>query len=112
MAEKVTRKSALSAAIALFPEGDENREVLEKMLEQISKPRKATESKAHKGNVAYAEKLASLVPNGATINSKWVVDNVPEILTTQKAAAILKVATDMGYFEKGEDKKRPVYTRA
>lgn len=118
MATSITRKSALSAAIIAFDylnfdgvqiEGiDDNyndiKETLSKMLEQISKPRAKAISKARKGNEALAQWVYDHA--GDVITTKDVVAmGKPEITTTQKAAAVLRVACEMGLFTKGDGKK-------
>lgn len=120
MAEKITRKQALTTAIETLIRAnfdgwdianyDETVDVLDKMLASLSKPRKAVVSKARKMN----ENLARTVWEnaGETITSKEVVAlGIPEILTTQKATAVLKVATELGYFAKEVDGKKITYKR-
>ena len=118
MATSITRKSALSAAIIAFDylnfegvqiEGitedySDIKETLGKMLEQISKPRAKAISKARKGNEALAQWVYDHA--GDVITTKDVVAmGKPEITTTQKAAAVLRVACEMGLFTKGDGKK-------
>lgn len=118
MAANITRKSALSAAIIALDylnfEGiydlgiDDNyndiKETLNKMLEQISKPRAKAVSKARKGNEALAQWVYDHA--GDVVTTKDVVAmGKPEITTTQKAAAVLRVACEMGLFTKGDGKK-------
>lgn len=115
----ITRKSALSIAItaldfmnteAIHPEALsevdylEAIEVLSKMVEQLSKPRKAVISKARKGNEALAQWVYDHA--GDVVTTKDVVAmGKPEIMTTQKASAVLRVACEMGLFAKGEGKQ-------
>lgn len=113
MAEKnITRKQALTNAINYSKGcGDyKTAEVLEKMLEQVSKPRKAAVSKAHKMNENLANKVAELA--GDEVTTKDVVAlGLPEITTTQKAAAVLRVAAELGLFEKVVDGKKVSYRK-
>ena len=105
----ITRKSALEYAIANL-DNAEVCEVLNKMLVSISKPRKATVSKARVGN----ERLAEWVYTRAigTVTTKEVVNfGNPEIATTQKAAAVLRVAVELGLFEKVTDGKKVSYRK-
>ena len=118
MAANITRKSALSAAIIALDylnfEGiydlgiDDNyndiKETLNKMLEQVSKPRAKAISKARKGNEALAQWVYDHA--GDVVTTKDIVAmGKPEIATTQKAAAVLRVACEMGLFTKGDGKK-------
>lgn len=121
----ITRKSALETAIialdfmnaeALRPEqlADvdylEVCEVLQKMLASISKPRKATVSKARLQNENLAAWLHENAPE--TVSTKDVVNlGNPYIATTQKAAAVLRVAVERGLFEKVTEGKKVSYRK-
>ena len=122
----VTRKSALSAAIIAFdflnmegirPEGMsdvdymEVKETLSKMLEQVSKPRAKAVSKARKMNENLAERIMECFPfDGGLQTTKDVVAmGFAEITTTQKAAAVLRVACEMGLAEKVTEGKKVAY---
>lgn len=109
MAEKVTRKQALEFAIAHLDNAEVN-EVLNKMLESISKPRKAVTSKARIANENLARKVAENAPTEVT--TKDVVNlGIPEITTTQKASAVLRVACELGLFEKATEGKKVTYKK-
>lgn len=125
MAEKknMTRKDALSNALvfcnyanitALRIEGYEDIDwvetanVLHKMLTQVSKPRAKTVSKARKANEYLAKKVAELCDNEVTTKDV-VALGLPDIATTQKAAAVLRVACEMGFFEKVTEGKKVSY---
>lgn len=115
----ITRKQALQIAHvalgymnceALYPEVlkdvdyTEAMDVIGKMIDQLSKPRAKAVSKARKVN----ENLAQWVydHSGDVVTTKDVVAmGKPEITTTQKAAAVLRVACEMGLFNKGDGKK-------
>lgn len=104
----ITRKSALEFAIANLPES-EYTAVLAKMLEQISKPRKAVVSKARKMNENLAASVAKNLPaEGATTKDIVAMGN-PEIATTQKAAAVMRVAEELGLVSKVKDGKKISY---
>lgn len=119
MAANITRKSALSIAITAVNylnteaitigglTGNDYLEVadvLAHMLEQISRPRAKAVSKARKGNEALAKWVYDHA--GDVVTTKDVVAmGKPEIATTQKAAAVLRVACEMGLFTKGDGKK-------
>ena len=124
----VTRKSALSAAIIAFDylnfegiqiEGitedyNDIKETLGKMLEQVSKPRAKAVSKARKANENLAERICECFPiDGGTVTTKDVVAmGFAEIATTQKAAAVLRVACEMGLAEKVTEGQKIAYRAA
>lgn len=115
----ITRKQALQIAYvaldymnceALHPEPlkdvdyIEAMEVVGKMIDQLSKPRAKTISKARKVNEGLAKKVYNLA--GDVVTSKDVVNmGLPEILTTQKAIAVLRVGCELGLFVRGDGKK-------
>lgn len=117
MAEKnITRAQALTKAIDYARGcGDSATvEVLEKMLAQVTKPRKAAVSKARKVNEILAKKVTELIADNheTAVTTKDVVAlGIPEITTTQKAAAVLRVACELGYFEKVVDGKKAGYKK-
>ena len=85
--------------------------VLLNMHEQLVKPRAKAVSKARKMNENLAERICECFPiDGSTVTTKDVVNmGFPEITTTQKAAAVLRVACEMGLAEKVVDKKNITY---
>lgn len=123
----ITRKSALSAAIIAFdflnmeairPEGmpdvdyAEVKEVLGNMLAQISKPRAKAVSKARLMNENLAREIAKILP-AEGLTSKQIVElGNPNITTTQKAAAVMRVAEEMGLAVKIKDGKKIFYKPA
>lgn len=105
----ITRAQALQFAIDNI-DNDEVKDVLGKMLAQVTKPRKAAVSKARKVNENLANKVAELA--GDEVTTKDVVAlGLPEITTTQKAAAVLRVACELGKFEKVVDGKKVGYKK-
>ena len=120
----ITRKSALSAAIIAFdflnmesirPEGMpdvdymEVKQTLANMLEQVSKPRAKAVSKARKMNENLAAEVAKALP-AEGLTSKQIVElGNPAITTTQKAAAVMRVAEELGYAHKVKDGKKISY---
>lgn len=120
----ITRKSALSAAIIAFdflnmesirPEGMpdvdymEVKQTLANMLEQVSKPRAKAVSKARKMNENLAAEIVKVIP-AEGITSKEIVNlGNPEIMTTQKAAAVMRVAEELGLVVKVKDGKKISY---
>lgn len=122
----VTRKSALSAAIIAFDylnfegiqiEGiaedySDIKETLGKMLEQVSKPRAKAVSKARKMNENLAAEVAKALP-AEGLTSKQIVElGNPAITTTQKAAAVMRVAEELGLAHKVKDGKKISYVPA
>ena len=123
----ITRKSALSAAIIAFdflnmesirPEGMpdvdymEVKEVLGNMLAQVSKPRAKAVSKARLMNENLAREIVAAMP-AEGLTSKQIVElGNPDIATTQKAAAVMRVAEEMGLAVKVKDGKKISYKPA
>lgn len=99
MAEKkMTRVEALNIALETV-ENVEAREVLKKMVEQLSKPRKKNEgpSKAHRENEKLAaEMVAAITEKGEPVTSKWVCEHVRFITTPQKCTAVARIAIENG----------------
>ena len=88
---------------------DEIIAILKKMHEQLTKPRKTAVSKARVANEGLAKKLAKLLP-AEGLGSKGIVGlGIPEVATTQKAAAVMRVAEELGLVEKVVDKKNITY---
>lgn len=111
MAEKknITRAQALQFAIDNL-ENDEVKDMLGKMLAQVTKPRKAAVSKARKMNENLVSKVYDLAANEVTTKDV-VALGIPEITTTQKAAAVLRVACELGKFEKVTEGKKIAYKK-
>ena len=119
MAEKntMTRKQALENVIAFLNDnaqfGDNwanEIEVLSKMLDSISKPRAKQVSKARIGNEALARTLHNVAPDALTTKGATEL-GIPEIMTTQKASAVLRVGVEMGLFEKVVEGKKVSYRK-
>lgn len=118
MAEKknITRAQALQFAMKLIedtsdaPEFVAAHEVLGNMLAQVTKPRKAAVSKARKMNENLVGKVYDLAANEVTTKDV-VALGIPEITTTQKAAAVLRVACELGKFEKVTEGKKIAYKK-
>ena len=123
----ITRKSALSAAIIAFdflnmesirPEGMpdvdymEVKQTLANMLEQVSKPRAKAVSKARKANEYLASVIAKQIP-AEGITSKGIVNiGLPDVATTQKAAAVMRVAEELGLVVKVKEGRQILYKLA
>ena len=126
----VTRKAALTAGIIALdyfnmenirPDSMGNLDyaeaiqVLVKMVEQVSKPRKAVVSKARKINENLAREIVKAMTENGTpsLTSKEIVAlGLPEITTTQKAAAVMRVAEELGLASKVKEGKNIRYTIA
>lgn len=100
--QTMTRAQALTAAISLFPEGAEEREVLSKMLTSITaKSNKPKEpSKAAKENAVLANRVLQILPEGEPMVASEIMEKVPQILTTQKCAKVMAVLVNAGKVEK------------
>ena len=82
------------------------------MLEQIAKPRAKAVSKARKMNENLAAEVAKALP-AEGLTSKQIVElGNPAITTTQKAAAVMRVAEELGYAHKVKDGKKISYVPA
>lgn len=110
----ITRAEAIAIAIGRCEDLPEVKDVLTKMHDQLTKPRKAVVSKARKGNEALAAKVRDAVSaNGDGMGTKDIVAlGLPEITTTQKAAAVCRVAVELGYLHKCVDGKSITYALA
>lgn len=116
----ITRAQAIENALifcnyanvtALTIEGHENIDwvetanVLAKMHEQLVKPRKATVSKARLANESLARKIAKMLPADG-LTSKGITElGLPEVMTTQKAVAVMRVAEELELVERVKDGK-------
>ena len=119
----VTRKSALSAAIIAFDylnfegiqiEGitedySDIKTTLGNMLEQVSKPRAKAVSKARMMNENLAREIAKALPTEGLTSKQIVELGNPTITTTQKAAAVMRVAEELGLTRKVKDGKKISY---
>lgn len=87
-------------------------DVLAHMLEQVSKPRVKAVSKARKMNENLAAEVAKALP-AEGLTSKQIVElGNPAITTTQKAAAVMRVAEELGLAHKVKDGKKISYVPA
>lgn len=123
----ITRKQALENALifcnyanvtALTIEGNEGIDwvetanVLAKMHEQVSKPRAKAVSKARKMNENIAREVTKAMAENGTphLTSKEIVAlGMPDVTTTQKAAAVMRVAEELGLAHKVKDGKKITY---
>lgn len=120
----VTRKQALSIAITAVNylnteaitigglTGNDYLEVadvLAHMLEQISKPRAKAVSKARKANEYLASVIVKQMPANGMTSKEIVAIGLPDVATTQKAAAVMRVAEELGLVAKIKDGKKISY---
>ena len=115
----MTRKDALTIAIAEVS-NPEAVEVLQKMLEQVSKPRAKSSSKspARIANERISRELAEMVAKGEVISPRFVMEHSPYcggeqvVNTPQKVTGIMKVACEeLGYFSRVKVGKVVSYVR-
>lgn len=105
----ITRAQAIAIAIERCADLPEVTEVLNKMHEQLVKPRAKAVSKVRVANENLAKKVAEMLPKGGATSKQIVEMGIPEILTTQKAVAVMKVAEEQGLVRKVKDKKTITY---
>jgi len=109
----ITRADAIAFAIEACADNPEVVAVLTKMHAQLTAPRKKSVSKARLANEHLAEKVRDAISaNGDGVSSKWLVEHVEGIDTTQKAAAVARVAVELGYIHKNVDGKAITYAIA
>lgn len=110
----ITRADAIAFAMERCTDNTDVIEVLAKMHKQLVAPRKATVSKARKLNESLAGKLRdAITEHGDGMSTKDIVAlGLPEITTTQKAAAVARVACELGYIHKCVDGKSITYALA
>ena len=105
----ITRAQAIAIAIERTTDLPEVNEVLKKMHAQLVKPRAKAVSKARLANENLARKIAKQLP-AEGLGSKGIVGlGIPEVATTQKAAAVMRVAEELGLVQKVVDKKVITY---
>lgn len=110
----ITRAQAIAIAIERTNDLPEVNEVLKKMHAQLTKPRAKAVSKARKVNEGLAAKIRDAISaNGDGMSTKDIVAlGLPEVTTTQKAAAICRVAVELGYLTKNVNGKAITYALA
>lgn len=114
-ANKVTRRDALVAAIAKFNDEDPIRATLEKMLEQVNKPRTGespaqAKAKAERMDLMNACVAAIKAHPETPVNSTWLASNVDGVRSTQKATVLMGMAIKAGMVEKTYIGKKVYYT--
>lgn len=113
----ITRAEAIEFAIDCINEhcDDANDivEVLNKLHASITKPRKKSDapSKARIENLALVDAAVTAMGNDE-VNAKWLTEHVRGILTTQKAAAVMRLGVEVGKIRKIVDGRKVSYTVA
>ena len=111
----MTRKDAIIIAMKAIEDAGDTpelvaaHEILDNMLTQLSKPRKAVVSKARIMNQNIAGKVVERMPETGVTTKDVVAMGFPEILTPQKASAVLRVACEMGLARKVTEGKKVTY---
>lgn len=110
----ITRADAIAFAMERCTDNADVVAVLKKMHDQLTKPRAKAVSKARLANEGLAKKLrAAVVAKGDGMSTKdFVALGMPEITTTQKAAAVARVACEMGLLTKCVNGKAITYALA
>ena len=113
---KMTRAQALEIAINTLHDYEgscEAADVLQKMYEQLTKPRKKsdapTKTQIMNANLARAA-VEAIREHGEPVTTKWVCEHVPGIMTPQKCTAVMRVAIDNGDITRNKDGKTITYT--
>ena len=87
--------------------------ILEKMSAQIqaSATRKAsTPTKSQIVNRNLAARVLDAMPDNMWVSSKWIANNVSEVMTTQKAIALTRILIEDGSVSRSvTDQGRPVF---
>lgn len=125
MAEKkMTRAQALEFAIDNIAANcmdnmeetgaNEAIEVLNKMLIQVTKPRKKSDapSKARIQNEALAAECIAAMEGQESVTSKWLIEHVNGLMTPQKATAVMKIAIESGAVIRTKEGKMVSYSLA
>lgn len=119
MTKTMTRKEALSTAITFIEDAEcadfeETLEVLNKMLEQLSKPRTKSDTpsktKARISNEALAKELFEKVDE-TPFNCTFIQEKLKGVMTPQKAVAVMNAGIDLGLFAEGMNGKKRIYTK-
>lgn len=108
----ITRAAALAYVIERC-DNPEVAEVLRKMHEQVTKPRKKsdapTKTQLINNNLAAAA-VEAIRAKGEPVTSKWICEHVNGIMTPQKCTAVMRVAIEQGEAQKHKDGKTVTYT--
>ena len=110
----ITRADAIAFAMERCTDNADVMAVLKNMHDQLTKPRAKAVSKARVANEKLAGKVRDAVSaHGDGMSTKDIVAlGMPEITTTQKAAAVARVACELGYLTKCVNGKAITYALA
>lgn len=120
MAVKITRKVAITTILqyAIDNGFDDNDiiEVANKVIDSFTtkKSNKPAINKTYIANVATAKAIHAIVIEDGidSIDNKWIVTNIDDINTPQKATAVMKVAINEGLFTRVQNGKNISYVIA
>lgn len=90
-------------------QSDEVITVLKNMHAQLVKPRAKAVSKARKANEYLASVIVKQMPADGMTSKEIVAIGLPDVATTQKAAAVMRVAEELGLVAKIKDGKKIFY---
>lgn len=109
----MTRAAALEFAIKQCASNPEVVEVLKKLHASITKPRKKSDapSKARIENLSLVDAAISAMGDNE-VSAKWLTEHVRGILTTQKAAAVMRLGVEVGKIIKVTDGRKVSYKAA
>ena len=88
----------------------EERAILSKMYASVTKPRKPQDgpTKTQMQNASFASALIQAMrTHGEPVTAKWISENVPGIMTSQKAVAVVHAAGDQ--IVKFYEGRQPMY---
>lgn len=74
--------------------------------------KRSTPTKEQRMNANFARDVADAMPADKWISLKWIANNVPGVMTTQKAGALAKMLCADGTCKRGTFKGRPFYALA
>lgn len=93
-------------------------DIIANLENQASKMRSAAErkrstpTKEQRMNANIARNVADAMPADKWVSLKWIANNVPGVMTTQKAGALAKMLCADGTCKRGTYKGRPFYALA
>lgn len=74
--------------------------------------KRSTPTKEQRMNANIARNVADAMPDNRWVSLKWIANNVPGVMTTQKAGALAKMLCADGTCKRGTYKGRPFYALA
>ena len=118
--KKMTRAQAIELMLDITADGfeaenvQEAREILTKMHEQLTKPRKKsdTPSKTRLINENLAAKCVEAMEGHDAVTGKWLMEHVNGLMTPQKTTAVMKIAIEDGRVIRVKEGKTISYSLA